>query len=177
VVFGESPLKVPEKAPVPLLRFSTEAERVGFVVVPQTIPRADMFAPPSALIFPLTIAEVEVMEVAGLVVNDASAAPVHTGKPSGDKDISWPGNPGASLVQELPFQYSILPFWFPVPGRGAKSTQLGVSGIPSFTWILFSVLLKISKPLAGFEMALRCNVVKRGSNTPLAVSWMSSTAD
>ena len=86
-VFGESPLKVPEKAPVPLPRFSTAAERVGFVLVPHTIPRADMFAPPSAFIFPLTVAEVGVMEVAVLVVNDASAAPVHIGKPSGEREI------------------------------------------------------------------------------------------
>ena len=104
MVLGDSPLRFPEKLPVPFPRARTFEAKVGLAVVPHTIPLADPFAPPSAVICPLTVAEVGVIAVGVLVVIVASAAPGHIGTPSGDREMICPGNPGASLTQAVPFQ-------------------------------------------------------------------------
>ncbi len=104
MVLEDSPLRVPEKLPVPFPRVSTFEDKVGLAVVAHTIPLADTFAPPSAVICPPNVAEVGVMEVGVFVVIVARAAPVHIGTPSGDREMICPGNPGDSLTQAVPFQ-------------------------------------------------------------------------
>ena len=104
MVLGDSPLRVPEKLPVPFPRASIFEDKVGLALVLQTIPTADIFAPPSAVIWPPTVAEVGVMEFGAFVAIVASAAPVQIGVPSWERTRACPGNPGDSLTQAVPFQ-------------------------------------------------------------------------
>ena len=60
-----------EKEPVPVpSEVLVERAMVGFVVVDQTTPRVVIDEPPSDVILPPEVAEVVVMEVIALVVND-----------------------------------------------------------------------------------------------------------
>ena len=71
MVFGVRLVKEDEKEPVPVPSDVFVAkEIVGLVLVDQTIPLAVTFEPPSDVIFPPEAAEVMVIEVIAVVVND-----------------------------------------------------------------------------------------------------------
>jgi hypothetical protein len=71
VVLGVKLFKVDEKEPVPVpFDILVVKAMVGFVLVDQTTPLADMEAPPSDVIFPPEVAEVVVIEVISVEVSD-----------------------------------------------------------------------------------------------------------
>ncbi|RZM15360.1 MAG: hypothetical protein EOO88_43530, partial [Pedobacter sp.] len=78
-----------------------------------------------------------------------------------------PRNCVAGLIPALPviFQLTALTL-----------TQIGESVVPVFTFIAFSVVLKITNPFAGRMMAFCCVVVILGTRNPLLVLLTSSMA-
>ena len=58
-----------------------------------------------------------------------------------------------------------------------KQPQAGEVGVPIFISTQFRVVLKMSKPVAGSTIALRCAVVRRGGSIPRLVLCTSSSAD
>ena len=44
--------------------------------------------------------------------------------------------------------------------------QTGIEGVPVFISTQLRVVLKTSSPVAGLTIALRCDVVRRGGNSP-----------
>jgi hypothetical protein len=58
-----------------------------------------------------------------------------------------------------------------------KQPQAGEEGVPIFISTQFRVVLKMSKPVAGLTIALRCEVVRRGGSSPRVVLCTSSSAE
>ena len=64
----------------------------------------------------------------------------------------------------------------PEPLPPERGVHTGLAVVPVFTLNTLSVVLKISRPLAGKTMAFCCVVVIRGAKKPLVVLLMSSIA-